>query len=103
MRRLLYLAWLVSLTSLASGCAMCCAPFDCDYPYLGGRWVRHNPSSGRVGSAFDEAGGPVDVAAVSAQEPTPARPPGAAAPPASPRVQSVIPRNMGESYLPTTP
>ena len=40
----------------ASGCSMCCAPFDYDYPYTGGAWVRDNPSSGRVGSAFDPAG-----------------------------------------------
>jgi hypothetical protein len=41
---------------------MCCAPYDYDYPATGGRWERYNPSSGRVGSAFDEAGGPVNAA-----------------------------------------
>jgi hypothetical protein len=63
---------LLTVASLASGCAMCCAPFDCDYLYQGGAWVRHNPSSGRVGSAFDEAGGPNTGGDVLQQEPTPA-------------------------------
>lgn len=40
----------------ASGCSMCCAPFDYDYPYTGGAWKRDNPTSGRVGSVFDPAG-----------------------------------------------
>jgi hypothetical protein len=47
---------------ISSGCAMCCAPFDCNYPYVGGRWVRDNPSEGRVGSAFAPAGHRVDDA-----------------------------------------
>lgn len=72
MARSLAALLLVSTISLASGCAMCCAPNDCDYLYQGGAWVRHNPSSGRVGSAFDEAGGPAIIA--RADEPTPAEP-----------------------------
>jgi hypothetical protein len=40
----------------SSGCAMCCAPYDWDFGYTGGAWVRDNPSSGRVGSAFEPAG-----------------------------------------------
>ena len=40
----------------SSGCAMCCAPYDCDYGYTGGAWVRDNPSWGRVGSVFEPAG-----------------------------------------------
>jgi hypothetical protein len=103
------LSLVAGLVSLSSGCAMCCAPFDCDYPALAGRWVRHNPTSGRVGSAFDEAGGPADVISVSASEdatptPPPARvQPAAPPPPAarrSPQTRSVIPRDMGETYLP---
>jgi hypothetical protein len=39
-----------------SGCSMCCAPFDYDFPYTGGVWVRDNPCSGRVGSVIDPAG-----------------------------------------------
>ena len=39
-----------------SGCSMCCAPFDYDFPYSGGAWVRDNPTCGRVGSVFDPAG-----------------------------------------------
>lgn len=97
MSRLLAMSSLFGLMLLSSGCAMCCAPYDYDYPFAGGRWVRHNPTSGRVGSAFDEAGGPVEVMpAGSAPEPIPAplpmNPPG---------TRSVIPRNLGESYLPT--
>src|SRR6185295_17138295 len=69
MRRLLAMSSLLGLALLVSGCAMCCAPYDCDYPYVGGRWVRNNPSSGRVGSIFDEAGAAVEAA--SASQPTP--------------------------------
>jgi len=97
MSRLLAMSSLLGLMLLSSGCALCCAPYDYDYPFAGGRWVRHNPTSGRVGSAFDEAGGPVEVVtAGSAPEqipaPLPTTPPG---------TRSVIPRNLGESYLPT--
>ena len=99
MSRLLGLPALLALSLLSSGCAMCCAPYDYDYPFVGGRWVRHNPTSGRVGSAFDEAGGPVDVVvptgAAIEQVPTPAP-----AQPLPPGSRSVIPRNLGESYLP---
>ena len=98
MSRLLGLLPVLGLMLLSSGCALCCAPYDCDYPFVGGRWVRHNPTSGRVGSAFDEAGGPVDVipaGAMPEQIPTPAQP--QAIPPGT---RSVIPRNLGESYLP---
>lgn len=108
MSRLPGLLLLAGLMLLSSGCAMCCAPYDNDYPFVGGRWVRHNPTSGRVGSAFDEAGGPVDVLPAGAaieQVPTPA-PSAAPAPmPSSGQrmpapTRSAIPRNLGESYLP---
>jgi hypothetical protein len=99
MRRLLLLACL-TLPALSSGCAMCCAPFDCDYPYLGGAWVRTNPSSGRVGSVFDEAGSPAPVAAIAASEPTPAQPGTGPGTPLRQPARSVIPRNLGEGYLP---
>src|SRR5262245_32976968 len=98
MRRLLLLACL-TLPAVTSGCALCCAPFDCDYPYIGGAWVRTNPSSGRVGSAFDEAGGPAQVVQASGAQPL-QRQLETLPPPASPPVRSVIPRNMGEGYLP---
>jgi len=94
MRRVLALSLLVGLALLTSGCAMCCAPYDYDYPYIGGRWVRNNPSSGRVASVFDESGARVDAAPASTNQPTPAQPP------AVPGTRSVIPRNMGDSYLP---
>jgi len=118
------LSLVTSLVGLSSGCAMCCAPYDYDYISTAGRWVRNNPTSGRVGSAFDEAGGPIDVVPVAVTEaPTPAQTnsaqPNSAQPaPASPMyraspgmpaqpparmpsgTRSVIPRNMGQTYLP---
>jgi hypothetical protein len=92
MRRLLPIASLVVLALLSGGCALCCAPFDCDYPYVGGRWVRTNPSSGRVASLFDEAGAPVEAVPTAGQPASP--------PPVPPATRSVIPRNLGETYLP---
>ena len=90
---------LLTVASLSSGCAMCCSPFDCDYPYQGGAWVRHNPSSGRVGSALDEAGGPNTGAEVLQQEPTPAD--AAAEPiPVPTGTRSVMPPRRGQGYLP---
>jgi len=92
MARLVGLAAMLGLALYASGCATCCAPYDDYYPAVGGRWVRDNPTSGRVGSAFEPAGHKVDeVAAAAAVEPTPAQP-GAA---------TVRPRRDGASYLPT--
>src|SRR6478609_1702020 len=73
MSRLWALSLITGLMALSNGCAMCCAPFDYDYLVTGGRWTRFNPASGRVGSAFDEAGGPSDVAVATASEPTPAQ------------------------------
>lgn len=83
-----------------SGCALCCAPYDCDYHYLGGRWIRTNPSSGRVGSVFDPAGEPVEVPPEYASEPTPAEVTPEPLPLPAAEGQSVIPKNLGESYLP---
>jgi hypothetical protein len=95
---------------------MCCAPYDLDFPSTSGSWVRTNPTSGRVGSAFDPAGMP--VAEIAGQRPREAGesalPPLEAAAagetsaaeqglPVMPEGQSVIPRRMGENYLPTQP
>ena len=44
------------LVSSSLGCAVCCSPDDYNYGAYGGRWERHDMSSGRVGSAFAEAG-----------------------------------------------
>jgi len=41
------------------GCAFCASPFDDHYGAEGGAWERHNPTEGRVGSAFSNAGSPV--------------------------------------------
>src|SRR4029453_12817207 len=101
MRRLLAMSSLLGLVLLSRGWAMCCAPYDCDYPYVGGRWVRTNPSSGRVASVFDESGAQVEATSATASQPTPAQPP--VQQPMSrpaPGTRSVIPRNLGDSYLP---
>jgi hypothetical protein len=81
---------------LASGCAMCCAPYDCYYPYCGGRWVRDIPDSGRVGSIFEPAGTRVEGDPAHAGEavPTPAE-----AAPESGNMRSVMPRARGNNYL----
>ena len=91
MARKLSLLVVVASAWWSSGCATCCAPFDEYYPAVGGRWVRDNPTCGRVGSAYQPAGHKVDeVAAATVTEPTPAQP---GAP--------VTPRRDGASYLPT--
>jgi hypothetical protein len=111
---------LAGLSAVFSGCALCCAPYDQNYPSTAGSWVRTNPTSGRVGSAFDPAG--MAVAEIAGQRPNEGvdstAPPAEAAPgeptpvlptpvepglPTLPEAQSVIPRRMGESYLPTQP
>jgi len=52
----LYCIGLLSLVCSSSGCTMCCSPDDWNYGAYGGRWQRHDPSHGRVSSAFAEAG-----------------------------------------------
>jgi hypothetical protein len=140
MMRLIGFSVLAIVAGLSSGCATCCAPYDYHYLAQSGRWVRYNPTTGRVGSAFDNAGGPADAVPVSGEvvtttdgEPTPAQPQVAPAQPQSipsqqqmmpsqprmtpgyqsnplpapsrvsptaPQTRAVIPRNMGETYLP---
>jgi hypothetical protein len=127
MTRLIGFSVLLCMAALSGGCATCCAPFDYNYLSQSGRWVRYNPTSGRVGSVFDEAGGPADVPPAPStlptntqaeptpvqSEPTPAQQPRMAptnpsyplpAPsrmsPTGPQTRTVIPRNMGETYLP---
>jgi hypothetical protein len=82
------LAAVAGVLLLSSGCAMCCAPYDDHYPYAGGRWVRDNPTQGRVASAFAPAGYRVDGASARAHESTPAD------------GQPIAPRRDGASYLP---
>jgi hypothetical protein len=36
------------------GCAMCCGPYDYDYPNFGGKHQRSDRSYGRVGSIFSD-------------------------------------------------
>lgn len=50
--------WLVTAAWLASstGCTMCRTDYLCDYPAVGGKWQRSNPSCGRVGSNLSDAG-----------------------------------------------
>jgi hypothetical protein len=73
---------------ISSGCAMCCAPFDCNYPYVGGRWVRDNPCDGRVGSAFAPAGHRVDDVPATARGTVP-------------QEGELVPARDGANYLPT--
>ncbi len=42
------------LLVFASGCSMCCGPFDYDYPTFGGKHQRTDRSYGRVGSALSD-------------------------------------------------
>ena len=56
MLRKLYCIGLLSLVSSFLGCAVCCSPDDYNYGAYGGRWQRTDLSSGRVSSAFAEAG-----------------------------------------------
>jgi hypothetical protein len=140
MMRMIGFSVLVIVAGLSSGCATCCAPFDYHYLAQTGRWVRYNPTTGRVGSAFDNAGGQADAMPVSGEivttterEPTPAQqqevpsqpqtmpsqpqtvpmqprmspgyqgnplPAPSRVPTTGPQTRSVIPRNMGETYLP---
>jgi len=97
MARTFALLSLVVSCFMASGCATCCNPFDCDYLYQGGAWVRNDPSYGRVGSAFTpEVGSKVvpDQVVVQSTEPTPARR-------TAPVTEPVRPNTtLGESYLP---
>jgi hypothetical protein len=97
MSRLLVLSVLSGCLGLSSGCAMCCAPLDFNYQSVAGRWMRTNPTSGRVGSVFDEAGAPIEGPTPTSTQSTPPTPaPATTAPPA----RSVVPRTMGETYLP---
>lgn len=76
----------------SSGCAMCCAPYDWDFGYTGGAWVRDNPSSGRVGSAFEPAGYKA-LEEPKSDEPTPA---GDGQPPAIENLDPVNPPENAE-------
>jgi hypothetical protein len=97
MARLAAAFLLLFIASLMSGCATCCAPYDCFYLYQGGAWVRHNPTSGRVGSVFDEAGGPNTGGEIQYEQPTPAEPEQIPLPTGT---RSVMPQSRGQSYLP---
>lgn len=66
----LLVASLVMLAN-AMGCAMCCSPYDCSYSAHGGRWERSNINSGRVGSAFEPAGGVIHEVPVPQPPPPP--------------------------------
>ncbi|MCU0878895.1 MAG: hypothetical protein MUF06_14015 [Pirellulaceae bacterium] len=89
------LRWLLVLCPLlvGSGCAMCCAPYDDYYPAVGGRWIRDNPTEGRVGSAFAPAGHRVEDAAPQDQ-------PQSAGEPQSAPLPATLPHRDGASFLP---
>lgn len=94
MLRKLAIVFAIIPALLASGCATCCAPYDCHYPYCGGRWVRNIPDSGRVGSVFEPAGSRVDEGQVAEQR---AQPMETNLGPAGMRG---LPPASGETYLP---
>jgi hypothetical protein len=58
MRRSLLL--LACLTMPLAGCTLCASPYDYDYGLFGGSWQRYEPSQGRVGSRFNNAGAPIN-------------------------------------------
>jgi hypothetical protein len=47
------------IAACSSGCSLCCTPYDDAYPAYGGKWQREDRYHGRVGSAFEPAGGMV--------------------------------------------
>ncbi|MEO8270555.1 MAG: hypothetical protein ABI557_12600 [Aureliella sp.] len=53
--------------ALASGCSMCAPGFMDDYATVGGKWQRGNPTQGRVGSIFSDAGTTIAAGANSAR------------------------------------
>ncbi len=80
MGRFSSLGLLALVALLASGCAMCCSPYDEAYGYSGGRWQRTDLCSGRVGSAFAPAGAEGDIIIEGAPDELP---PPAPSPPAN--------------------
>jgi hypothetical protein len=61
MRRSLLISACLLVAPLA-GCTLCPSPYDNDYGFYGGSWERHEPSQGRVGSAFHNSGAPLNPA-----------------------------------------
>ena len=45
-----------TLTVFATGCAICCGPYDYHYPTFGGSVQRADPTWGRVGSIYSDPG-----------------------------------------------
>ena len=54
LKTILFLAMVLPLV----GCAYCANTFDAHYGAEGGVWDRHDPTQGRVGSAFSSVGSP---------------------------------------------
>ncbi|MBM4003242.1 MAG: hypothetical protein FJ295_08145 [Planctomycetes bacterium] len=61
MTRLIRILVLLAPCMAASGCTICCAPFDDDYGCYGGIFDRADRAHGRVGSKFAAAEGIVDA------------------------------------------
>lgn len=63
MKRYFALASVIVVVASATGCAMCCSPYDDAYSAYGGKWKRTDMYNGRVGSAFHpaQAGGGGEV------------------------------------------
>ena len=113
MPRSLGLLAIVATLCLASGCSMCCHPYDGAYLYQGGSWQRNDPVYGRVGSAFTpEVGSPVAVSVPVEQAtpaPTPAprpnrtttQPPATRPVPMTRPIHAPMQPTLGERFLPS--
>ncbi|HZL89203.1 MAG TPA: hypothetical protein VFB96_12560 [Pirellulaceae bacterium] len=67
MGRITGLSLLAIVALLASGCAMCCSPYDDAYGHTGGILQRTDLCHGRVGSAFAPAGAPGETVIVESE------------------------------------
>jgi hypothetical protein len=101
MRRLLALSTLCVGLALSTGCSICASPYDQDYGFYGGSWQRFNASQGRVGSRFNNAGGPVN-----ASEPEVIQTPGTPTPtesPTRPETPAPLKPEVGDETRSTAP
>ena len=65
MHKLGIMVLLMAAISMATGCSMCCSPYDNDYAAYGGIRPRGDMQYGRVGSVFAPADQQVVEASVS--------------------------------------
>lgn len=58
---------LAFLAFFCAGCSICPPGYIDDYAGVGGKWLRGNPTSGRVGSVLSDPGNTVGMAANAAE------------------------------------